>query len=384
MSDKKLFIATSIMILIGVLFSYSLSVYTVIRYDYSQFHFFIRQFITAIMAIFLMWGISQFNPDKVIKFFGFSIFFLCIILMISMHFLPESIVSSAGGAKRWIRLPGFSLSPVEFFKIGFVYFLAWSFSRKISHGQTLLQDIKVSIPYFGVFGVVIVLIAVIQNDLGQVVLLGLTLAILMLLAGTSFGYFSILLGLALMGITGLILAEDYRILRVQTWWASVQNIVLGFLPDELANTLRVSDLPEPYQIGHSLNAIYNGGIFGNLLGNSDFKYGFLTEVHTDFVLAGITEEIGLVGLLSIIFLLVFIIFRIVKIANRVEKKEYYLFCVGIALIISIAFIINAFGISGITPIKGMAVPFLSYGGSGLIALSIGMGMVLSISKKAKL
>jgi cell division protein FtsW len=386
MTDKKLFISASIMILMGVLFSYSLSVYTVIRYDYNQFHFFLRQFITGLVAIFLMWGISKFNPDKVVRFLGLSIFLVCMVLMVAMHMLPESIVSSAGGAKRWIRLPGFSLSPVEFFKIGFVYFLAWSFSRKISHEKKTLKDeIFLIFPYLLVFGVVIFLIAVMQNDLGQVVLLGVTLAVMMMLAGgMRFRTFALFLVVAIIIIAYLIYSADHRVFRVQVWWSNIQDFVLGFLPNSWASSLRVEGLPEPYQIGHSLNAIHNGGIFGNFYGNGDFKYGFLTEVHTDFVLSGMIEEIGLIGIIFILFLFLTIIYRILKIANRTDNKEYSLFCVGVALVISIAFIINAFGISGITPIKGIAVPFLSYGGSGLIALSIALGMVLSISKRAKI
>lgn len=107
-----------------------------------------------------------------------------------MHYLPESLVTSAGGAKRWIRLPGFSLAPVEFFKIGFVYFLAWSFARKLNNEKkTLREEIKLILPYIAVFILVIYLIAVMQNDLGQVVVLALTLAVMAFFAGTSLQLF---------------------------------------------------------------------------------------------------------------------------------------------------------------------------------------------------
>jgi cell division protein FtsW len=382
MTDKKLFIATSLMITIGILFSYSLSVYTVIRYDYSEFHFFIRQFITGMLSIFLMWGISQFNPDKVIKFIGLFFFWSSLTLLIILPFLPDSLATSAGGAKRWIRLPGFSLSPTEFFKIGFIYFLAWSFNRKVSYGQSLGKEVFTSIPYMLLFFAIIFLITIVQNDLGQVVLLGFTMALLFLLAGTSLRYFSILSLIAIIVFVIIIILVDNKSDRVFAWWAATQDFFLSVLPF-LEPYLRVEGLPEPYQIGHSLNAIYNGGIFGNFYGNGEFKYGFLTEVHTDFVLAGIMEEFGFFGILFIVLLFLFIIYRIFSIAKRVETKEYFLFCMGIGIVISFAFIINCFGISGLTPIKGMAVPFLSYGGSSLIALSIAMGMILSISKRVK-
>ena len=120
------------------------------------------------------------------------------------------------------------------------------------------------------------------------------------------------------------------------------------------------------------------------LGNGTFKLGFLSEVHTDFVLAGIAEEIGFVGILGITALFLFMVFRILRISARSENKSYHLFTLGIGTMITLAFIINAYGITSISPIKGIAVPFLSYGGSSILALCIGIGMVLMISKKANL
>jgi cell division protein FtsW len=145
----------------------------------------------------------------------------------------------------------------------------------------------------------------------------------------------------------------------------------------------VESFDEPYQIGHSLNAINNGGIFGTGLGNGTFKLGFLSEVHTDFILAGIAEEFGFIGVLVVTVMFMWMIKRIFTIANRSRNNIYYLFSVGIALLLSFAFLINAYGISGLTPIKGISVPFLSYGGSTILAASIGIGMVLMVSKKMR-
>ena len=145
--------------------------------------------------------------------------------------------------------------------------------------------------------------------------------------------------------------------------------------------LRVDAAKEPYQISNSLNAIHNGGYWGQGLGNGQFKLGYLSEVHTDFILAGISEEFGFLGLFLVTFAILFIIYRIFKIAAKVHEPIYYLFCVGIGLLIAFAFVLNAYGISGITPIKGIAVPFLSYGGSHILAAGLAIGMVLMISKK---
>ncbi|MBE2984243.1 cell division protein FtsW [Campylobacter sp. RM9344] len=383
--DKIIFYLCVTLITISITFSLSLPVFTVLQFDYSQYHFFIRQLIVGCIGIFLMWGLSRLNPDKALIWIGFGLFGFCIITMGLMHMLPSSMVTEAGGARRWIRLPGFSLAPVEFFKIGFVYFLAWSFARKINENKkSIKEELKLLLPYICVFLIVVYLIAVLQNDLGQVVVLALTLIMMALFAGTSMKFFSIgFLGAALLAIVAII-SSEHRILRIKSWWGTIQGMVLSILPENIAEILRVDDAPEPYQISHSLNAIKHGDFLGEGLGAGVFKLGFLSEVHTDFVLAGIAEEVGVVGILCIVAIILALLYRIFRISARSENKVYHLFSLGIGLIISFSFLMNSYGITSITPIKGIAVPFLSYGGSSILAVCIGIGMVLMISKKAKI
>lgn len=385
-ADYPLFILVSVLIISSIIFSYSLTIYTVEFFGYDQFHFFIRQGLVGIVAIFIMWYFSMLDPDKLVKKVGMSLFVIFFILMILMPFLPGSLVTESGGANRWIRLPGFSLSPVEFFKIGFIYFLSWSFHRKVIHKPKkigLIEEVLLLSPYFLTFFVVVFIIAFLQKDLGQVVLLAIILVILLIFANRSFKIFLALGTIAVVGVVGLIIVAPHRIQRIHSWWAMVQDGILSVLPSWAETYLRIDELPEPYQVSHSLNAIHNGGFFGQGVGLGDIKVGFLSEVHTDFVLAGITEEVGLVGLMlfsSIIFL---IIWRIFKISRRVENPIYHLFTLGIALMIIIAFLINSYGISGMIPIKGIAVPLLSYGGSSMLSMAISIGLVLSISRVAQ-
>jgi cell division protein FtsW len=384
-TDKILFILCTFCIFISIVFSLSLPVFTTLYFNYNEWHFFIRQGAVGMASILIMWSLSQLNPDKALIWIGFGIFFSCLFLMGIMHYLPEAMVTSAGGAKRWVRLPGFSFAPVEFFKIGFVYFLAWSFARKLDDSKKpLKEEMKLILPYVGLFLLVIYLIAIMQNDLGQVVVLALTLAFMAFFAGTSLRFFmiSILSSITLFVVT--ILSSDRRIIRIKTWWATIQDMVLSLFPDSIATALRVENAPEPYQISHSLNAIKHGGLFGEGLGSSLFKLGYLSEVHTDFVLAGITEEIGAVGVGFLTLVIFTIIYRIFKISSRSNNRVFYLFSLGIGLLIVFSFLMNAYGITSITPIKGIAVPFISYGGSSLLALSFGIGMVLMVSKRAKL
>jgi len=383
-ADRLLFTLTSVLIGISVILSYTLSAYVTLLFEVNEFHFAIRQSVFALLGITIMFTLSRLDPDKWLKPIGFLLFFGSLILMVGMPFFPESLVSEVGGAKRWIKVAGFSLAPVEFFKVGFVYFLAWSFSRKLGHhdGMGLGNEFKRFTPYAAVFLAAMFIIAFLQKDIGQVIVLGVTLLFLLMLAGSSFRFFISILGAITLAVTLFILTAEHRIMRIKSWWAFAQNTVLEMLPEAIAKELRVPVEVEPYQIGHSLNAIHNGGLFGTGVANGTFKLGFLSEVHTDFVLAGAAEEFGFFGVLIIVLLFMWILQRIFKIANRSEDNTVYLFSLGVGMLLAFAFLVNAYGISGITPIKGISVPFLSYGGSAMLGASFGVGMVLMASKKA--
>ena len=383
--DKTIFYITIALITIGIVFSYSLSTYATANiYGTSQFFFLIRQLVVGFFSIFVMWVLSRLDPDRWFQPLGFFLFFLFLFLMTIMHFLPSSLVTAVGGAKRWIQLPHFSLAPVEFFKVGFLFFLAWSFSRKFDTSRKSLSDeLKLFMPYVFAFGIVVYLIAIMQNDIGQVIVLGSALVVMVFMAGTSTRFFMLSIVAATVVFIVAIVTSEHRVLRIKYWWSSAQNFILSFLPDSLANILRVKDVEEAYQTANSLYAIKHGGLLGTGLGNGTIKLGFLTEVHTDFVLAGIAEEIGLVGVLAIIGLFFVLIYRIFRIANRSTNKIYSLFALGIGIMLATSLFINAFGITGLTPVKGLAVPFVSYGGSSLLAHAIAIGMVLMISKRVE-
>ena len=384
MIDKPLLAAVVALLTLSMVMSYSLSTYTVLYFHFSDFHFFFRQSISIFIAFTAMVVLSKLDPDKWFVPVGLTLFLVFFLLMLTMQFMPASLVKAVGGAKRWIHVGPISLAPVEFFKVGFVFFLAWSFSRKFAQKKQMgfIEELRSFMPYIIVFLAAVVIIAIFQKDLGQVVVLGATLMVMFLFVGSSWKFFLTMLTGIFIAFIGLIFFAPHRMARIKSWWSTVQDSILSVLPFEQLQTLRVAvTAKEPYQISNSLNAIHNGGIFGQGLGNGQFKLGYLSEVHTDFILAGITEELGYLGLALVTLTILFIVFRIFKIASKVKNPTYYLFCIGVGLLISFAFILNAYGISGITPIKGIAVPFLSYGGSHIIAISVAIGMVLMISKK---
>jgi cell division protein FtsW len=367
MIDKPLFGATTLLLLIGLLMSYSLSSYTITQHGFTDTHFFTRQLIAVSIGIGLMVTLSKLDANRWFNFIGIFLFLIFLAILLIMPLLSENFVRSVGGAKRWIDFGAVSITPVEFYKIGFIMFISMSLVRtRLPRGVMALKDeIKIFIPYLFILVLSTLLIAVFQKDLGQTVVISATLLVLFLLVGSSFRFFFILFGIGVVGFSLLILTQPHRLKRIKEWFLSFDNT---------ANRL------ETYQISNSLDAIHHGGFWGQGIGNGQYKLGFLSEVHTDFILSGMMEELGFISILVVVLLILFIIFRIFKIAARVEEPSYYLFCVGAALLLAFSFLINSFGISGITPIKGIAVPFLSYGGSQIIASSISIGLILMISK----
>jgi len=379
MPDKVIFYIVLSLMIIGVVFSYSLSPYLMVRFHTGELNYVLKQLIFAIMSIFIIWSISRLEPEKWMHRIGMTLFLGGLFLMVIMNFLPKSFVPEVGGASRWISIFGlFSIAPVEFFKIGFIYFISWSMSRKveINKRNRFISEFRIFFPYFLVFMVAVMFITVIQKDLGQSVVLGTALIILSYLAGGSGSFiFKVILSLLLIFV-GLIVTFGHRVDRIASWWV----VAKSWFPEWMIRATGDVSGAEPYQIQQALNSITHGGFFGVGLGNGVFKYGFLSEVHTDFVLEGIAEELGLFAIIVIFILFTALIQRILKVANRSYNRVFFLFNVGIAVSIGVTLLINTYGATSLLPMKGIPVPFLSYGGSSMFALAFGIGMVLMTSK----
>jgi len=375
--DSLIFIIVGILMLIGALFSYSLPVYLEHAKHLSEYHFVLRCLGFGILGFTIMVWLARRDPDKWFGKIGWSILTISAILVIAMPFLPESIAPVINGAKRWIKIgPFFKFAPVEFFKLGVIFFLSWSFTRQVKENTTLKEEFQLIFRYIIILGGFWYLILAYQSDLGQVIVMGVLFAFMLLIAGGRFQTFTLILAGGIFVFIAAILSSGYRYARFKAWLHLMTN---NFFPN-----ITVESSMSYGQVEESLNAIYHGGIIGQGIGNGIFKLGFLSDVHTDFVLAGIAEETGIIGISIIVILMLALVYRIYKIANRSEKKEYQLFAFGVGTLIMIQFIFNGLGVTSLIPIKGLTVPFLSYGGSSLVALCTAIGMVLMISKKAKI
>ena len=374
--DILIFIIVTILMIIGAVFSYSLPIFLEMKKGWSQFHFVGRYVFFSLLGFVIMIILARLDPDKWFNKIGWGIFIISSILLLSMPFLPHFLAPTINGARRWIHLGLVNLAPVEFFKIGFIFFLSFSFTRKMGQ-KTLKEELKQLSYYFIFFSIFWFLIIAFQSDFGQVMVMFGILFFMLIVAGGRAQTFGILFLLIIVVAFLAILSKPYRLQRIKNWINRINEIY--FPNPDIHNALSNSG-----QIKESLNAIYHGGILGKGIGNGIFKLGFLSDVHTDFVLAGIAEETGLLGISLVIILIVALVYRIFKIAFRSEKKEYQLFAFGIGMMIIIQFLLNGLGVTSVIPLKGLTVPFLSYGGSSLVALCTGIGMVLMISKKAKL
>ena len=362
--------------LIGALFSYSLPLYLEQIKNLSKYHFVIRYLIFGSIGFFIMIILASLKPEKWFNIIGWVILSVSSFFVIIMPFLPESIAPIINGAKRWINLGIIKFSPVEFFKIGVIFFLSWSFTRKVKEDYSLKEEIKLIGRYLLILGFFWYLIFAYQSDLGQIIVMGLLFAFLLFIAGGKFKTFTLILAGGIVIFIIGILSSEYRFIRFKAWLNLITN---NFFP-----SIKIENATSYTQVEEAINAIYHGGIIGRGIGNGIFKLGFLSDVHTDFVLAGIAEESGIIGISLITLLILALVYRIYKIANRSEKKEYQLFAFGVGTLIMIQFIFNGLGVTSLIPIKGLTVPFISYGGSSLLALCVAIGMVLMISKRAKL
>lgn len=378
--QKRIFYSSVILFALGIVMSYSLSSYAVLHFGYQDYHFLFRQFVATLVGVLLMWWISQIDVDKYFQKLMPYFFLGSFVLIVVVYCLPESLSTSAGGARRWLRLGGFSLAPLEFFKIGFVMFLAVNLTKhfQLDHKMELKEELWRLLPYLALIVVCYLAIVLFQNDFGQVFVMSLILCMMLFFVGGSLRMMIVLGGFVVVLVLLIVGLSARRIERVKIWLVGIKDV----FPTYISEYLKLDELPEPYQLYHAGNAIWNGGFWGNGIGDGIVKLGFLSEAHTDMVLAGLSEEFGFLGILVVVGIFAFgILLPILKIANRVQNRTYSLYCIGIAFLLFFSFFVNALGVVGLIPIKGIAVPFLSYGGSVTLATSIALGFVLAISKK---
>ena len=346
--DRWFLSAFLALMVLGIVLSFAASPAVAERIGLEPYHFVTRQVFFMIPAVIVMFGVSFFDPRNIRRL---SIVMLvgALLMMLAALYIGVEVK----GSRRWIYLAGMSIQPSEYMKPAFVVICAWLFSENKRH-----PDIPGNLFAMILLGLTIALL-VAQPDLGQTLLVLGTWGVMFFMAGLPWLWIVALGGLASVG-AGL----AYSV------FPHVAGRIDRFLTGE----------GDTYQVDMGREAMVRGGWFGQGPGEGTIKR-ILPDSHTDFVFAVAAEEFGLILCFAIAALFAFVVLRGLAIAMR-EHDDFNRYAIG-GLVTMFGFqsIINMGVNVQILPAKGMTLPFISYGGSSLVAMAIAMGMVLALTRK---
>lgn len=335
----------------GLVVTLAASPAVALRKGYDAFHFVGRHVVFAGAGIVVMLAVSLLSPPA-IRRLAAVLLLASLIAMVGVLLWGEEI----NGARRWLRFGALSLQPSELAKPALAVLLAWAFART---GRDRNGDLlAVGLAFLMYAATVIVLVQ--QPDVGQTVLVSLVFGALFVVSGQPL---TAAAGLAVAGLAGLFAAYrslDYVRLRVDRFLSPV--------PGDLSQTDR------------ALQSFAEGGLFGRGPGEGTIKTT-LPDAHTDFIFAVIAEEYGAIACLALIGVLAVVVIRPILKAAGSDDRFVRLAVTALALIIAAQSLINMGVNVGLLPAKGMTLPFISTGGSSLIAMSLTAGLILALTRR---
>lgn len=325
----------------------------------NKYYFFQKQCAFALAGLAVMSVFA--GMPRTVMYRPVYLWLALVIGLLVLTLVPPFSVR-AGGARRWMHLGPVTLQPMELAKVALVFYLAYFFSQK----QKLVRSFSVGfIPPIMVTGF-LGLILLLQPDFGGAVFLGMLFFLMSLVGGTRLTYLAIsaLFGIGAMGL--LIVQSPYRFKR---WFA--------FL-DPFKDPQNVG-----YQLVQSFYAFGSGGVAGAGFGAGKQKLFYLPEAHNDFIMAVVGEELGFIGV-SIVFMCIgILLWRAFEIARGQEDLRDRFTAYGMMLVLGLGFLLNLAVVLGCVPPKGVAMPFLSYGGSNMVAAFLCVGVLLNLSRSAR-
>jgi len=347
--DRFLLGALLALVLIGIVLLLAASPPVAIRLGADPFHFVNRQALYLVPALAALAATSLLSPRHVRRV-ALIVFCVSLVLVVATLFVGAEVK----GARRWINLLGLSIQPSEFMKPAFVVLTAWAFAESARRPEMPTTFIA------GTLLAAAVAPLVLQPDFGQTVLLVAIWCALFFLSGLAWKW---VFGLIVSGIGGVYLA--YELIP------HVARRIQRFIDPESGDT---------FQIDTAIESFVRGGWFGRGPGEGTVKR-ILPDGHADFVFAVAAEEFGIVLCLIVVALFAFIVLRALSHARSDEDPFVRLAVSGLALLFglqsSIAMAVNLH----LLPSKGMTLPFISYGGSSLISLAYGMGMLVALTRR---
>lgn len=283
------------------------------------------------------------------------------LILTALVFVP-GIGTSANGATRWLNIGFTTVQPAEFLKIGVVLVLAWWLA---AHARKLRDFTHGLLPFLGIIGVP-ALILLFQPNTSTTLLIAATGAAMYFVAGAPWRDFAILAGLTVLALAIVITVRPYALERVKTFI------------DPSANSLSSG-----YQIQQSLIAVGSGGLLGRGFGQSVEKFNYLPEPDGDSVFAVFAEEWGFVGALLMVALFSGLAARGIAIAADSRELFGGLIALGFSVLIAIQAFINISAMLGIIPLTGLPLPFVSHGGTALLAVLAMCGLILNVASRRK-
>jgi len=352
-----LFIITLVLSIMGVIMISSASVAVGERFFNDPYWFIRRQLIWWFISFTFFLVASRIDYKKYRKFSNF--FALIVIGLLALVLIPGFSVES-GGARRWLDLRFFSPQPSEFAKLALISFFSDHINRKYQEDHRIKRILW---PSFFVLCLMTILIFL-EPDLSTVIVMWLIIFMILYVSQVKLIH---ILGLGLIGIVVTVsysFLEDYR-----------RERILAFF-NGIAETSGVN-----FQVNQSLIALGSGNILGLGLGNSVQKYFYLPEAQTDFIFAILGEELGLIGTLLIVILFLLFAYFGIRITLRTQENYGRALAAGLTGIIVIPSIINMSVVTGLIPVTGLTLPFISFGGSSLLINMTSVGILLNISRQ---
>lgn len=340
----------------GIIMVYSASSVMAAKNFHDGAYFLKRQFLFAIVGFGIIYATMQTDYTIWRKY---AVPLLVISLIMLVVVLTPGIGGKVKGASRWIRLPGFNLQPSEFTKIAMIFYLAYSIEKKQDRIRSLTAGF---FPYIFILLIILGLLLK-QPDMGSALTIAAVTIVMLFAAGTPMIFIGGTVAIASPFVIYLIIYSAYRLKRIK-----------AFLNPEQDPT------GSGWQIIQSKYAFGTGGFLGQGLGEGKQKLFYLPEAHTDFILSVTAEELGFIGVIIIIGIFFLVVSRSMRIAATAQDSFGKFLALGIAVLFGIQASVNMCVVTGLFPTKGLALPFLSYGGSSLLMSMFAVGILLSISR----
>lgn len=355
-ADAGLLTVTAALAVLGLVMVFSASA-VVAGNRYDDTSYFLKRQLAWLVFGFALLHLASRVDYRVWRRMAVPVLVATLVLLILV--LVPGVGAAVKGARRWLRLGPISVQPAEVTKLAVVIYLAAYLSNKEARLKEFGSGLLPPLTVIGLLAGLVVL----EKDLGTVVVIGLVALGLLFLAGARLTHLAGLALLAVPVLAAVILSSPYRLRRLMTFLAPWQD------PTDAG-----------FQVTQSFMALGSGGLFGVGLGAGKQKLFFLPEAHTDFVLALVGEELGLVGTSAIMLLFAALVIKGFQIAGRAREPFGRHLATGITLLIGVQALINAGVVTGLLPTKGLTLPLVSYGGSSLMVTLVAVGILLSVSR----